>query len=116
MATISKRSNGKWFIRFVDERGSRKTVSPRTTSERQATVIRLKIENILAAKSTNQPVDPETQRWLVNIKDSLRQKLVKVGLLDPSEPSDDEEVVGLGGFLDGYFSKRNDVKSATKTH
>ena len=131
MASISTRGNGRWFVRFVDEQGNRKTIALDTTSERQATATKLKIENILSAKNTGQTFDPETAAWLANLEREkrgrrLRQKLVAAGLLEPKagdpppgqakHPDSKPEVMTLGKFLADYFDRRNDVKSSTRTN
>lgn len=125
MASISTRGNGRWFVRFIDLHGDRKTMSLDTKSERQATTIKLQIENILSAKGTGQAVDPSTAAWLANLERDkagrrLRLKLISAGLVeaDAGEPltAAAPEVLTLGKFLERYFQKRTDVKQSTHTN
>lgn len=127
MASISTRGNGRWFVRFIDLQGDRKTMSLDTRSERQATAIKLHLENILSAKGTGQTIDPATAAWLANLERDkagrrLRLKLISAGLVDPTagEPRPAEsaapDVLTLGKFLERYFAKRNDVKTSTQTN
>lgn len=107
MATLIKR-NGRFSVRFTNDREERKIIALQTKSERQATALLLKIEALLAQKGAP---DAETAAWLAGLKESFRRKLIDVGLLARPEPA-----ATLGTYLKGYFSKRNDVKGATRVN
>ncbi len=112
MASISKRSNGRWFLRCVIPDGRRPTIALGTRSERQAVSVKLRIENIVAALETGQPLDPETSVWINGLKPKFRKRLERAGLLTKTaEP----EQTNLGAFLDGYIALRADVKGSTAT-
>ena len=119
MAGIGKRTNGKWFVRFVDPEGKRRTMALGTKSERQATRFKLKIEELLTARRTSNPMDEEVAAWVDKLKAPMRDQLVKFGLLDADVDEQDAEKpneLELEVFLARYFEKRKDVKSSTLEH
>lgn len=111
MAGLLKRG-GKYSVRYVNERGERRTIALGTSSERVASGLLLKIEQLVAAKKTGAPLDGETAVWLSKAADSFRRRLEKVGLIE-SQGGDNAGPRRLGPFLEDYISRRNDVKSAT---
>ncbi len=118
MAGIGKRSNGKWFVRYVDQAGKRHTIGLDSKSERKAGKAKLAIEDLLVEKKTGQGIDPETKVWLDRLKDTLRQKLLAKGLIGSPRAACGKQpkVVTVGSMLTDYISKRNDVKPATKVN
>ena len=92
MASLGERSNGRFFVRFVDPDGMRRTIALGTSSERQATGIKLKIENLVAARFHNQPVDPETAKWISRVKDMMLDKLIDAGLIDAPDAPDGSDL------------------------
>jgi integrase len=116
MAGIAKRKNGSYFLRFIDGDGERRTLALGTRSERKAVGIKLRVEDILAARFTGQPIDPATLAWLANASPTMRCRLAKVGLIDaPAAPAADRPLT-LGEFLARYIENRRDVKESTRTN
>lgn len=115
MAGIGKRSNGCYFVRFVDEAGQRRTVAIGTKSEKLAQAARIKIEAIIATRRLAQPIDPETALWVSNLSSKMRERLENIGLLS-SAPENKPKIVTLGEMLDAYFDRRTDVKPGTTTN
>ncbi len=90
-----------------------------TKSERQATRFKLKIEELLTARRTSNPMDEEVAAWVDKLKAPMRDQLVKFGLLDADVDEQDAEKpneLELEVFLARYFEKRKDVKSSTLEH
>lgn len=116
MAGISKRFNGHWIVRFVDAEGKRRTVAVGSKSERQATFVMLKIENIVVAKKTGQPVDPETATWLSKLKGVLRRRLSSVGLIESvtSTGAGKPQQMTIGSLQVAFTSVQAEVKESTK--
>lgn len=108
MASITQRGE-TWIVQFLDNR-KRKTVTV-GTSETYAQEVKGKIETILTARRWNRELRPETIAWLEDLSGTMRERLEKAGLLEPSEPA---TVLTLGKFLDDYLAKRKDVKRATR--
>ncbi len=126
MASISKRGNG-WILRYIDQRGERKTITLNTESERQATQAKLKIENLLSAIQTNTTPDPETAAWLAKLQADkskfarrLLPKLAAAGLLGGPRADTAAQappaVLTIGQFLANYIRMRTDVKPATRVN
>lgn len=80
MASFSKQPNGTYRIEFFLN-GKRKSIRPRLTNERQVEKLTKRIESLITAKATNEPVDVETAKWVSGISDVIHKKLVKVGLV-----------------------------------
>lgn len=70
------------------------------------------VEHLIGVKERGGRPDTETARWLTKISRELRNKLLKVELIDPV--ADDLGPVTLGPFLAEYVSIRRDVKEATQ--
>jgi len=57
----------------------------------------------------------ETSRWVAALSDTLRKRLVAVGLIEAPEPEPgSEQKLTLGVFLDGYMESRADIKETTR--
>ena len=106
----TKRPNGRKRIDFSDENGKPWSVYLGKMPQRDAEVVRAKIESIVAAKTAHDPLSGETVRWVSKIGDDLAAKLTNVGLIGPRKAGSNAT---LGPFLDGYISKRDDVKGST---
>ena len=116
MASIAKRKSGMYNLRFVVGKDDRRTMALGTRSERQALKVKLRVEDILAARQLGGPVDPETAVWLGNISAKMRERLVAVGLIDAPQDQAGNATFTLGCFLDAYLAKRTDVKQSTLTN
>lgn len=78
-------------------------------SVKTAEAFRLKLEDLIAARLTETPLDPNTARWLADLPDTMHARLVRVGLADPRARA---SRVTLGGLLSEFFAGV-DVKPAT---
>lgn len=114
MASITKQPNGRRTIQFTGESGKRYSIRLGKIPRRNAEAIKLRVENILAAKLSRQSLDADTAQWIGEIDDSLHSKLAKVGLVKSREATAPIPMA-LGEFLDSYFSIRTDVKPLTQT-
>ena len=111
MASISREPNGSKTIQFVDG-DKRRSVRLGKFSEKAALSVRVKVESILAAQASGQPLDQETAAWLGRIDDKLHNRLVRAGLVQPRKKEDTPPVT-LGQFLDAYFSSLGPQKPNT---
>ncbi len=83
MASISDDPNGRRRILFVAPDGSRKTLRLGKIDRKSAEAINRHVECLLSSKIGGQPIPRETATWLTGIGESLRDKLVAVGLVEP---------------------------------
>lgn len=107
MATIGNDPNGRKRILFVASDGKRRTLRLGKSTQRQAEAVKVRVEQLAAAKITGHTPDADTLRWLSGIDAGLYAKLVAVGLAEA------RETIGLAEFIDGYIAKRTDVKPAS---
>jgi integrase len=108
MASLSRDDSGRVTIQFIHPTDKkRRTIRAGKMSERAGEGLKRKVEDLAAALSANQPLDQETQRWLVGIGDDLRDKLAAVGLADSIGTAK------LGAFLDAYIETRTDAAPNT---
>jgi hypothetical protein len=108
MASISRDPNGRRTIQFVASDGKRKSVRLGKVSQRIAEEIKVKVESLNAAVITGCPVDNETAQWVARLGEDLAGKLAAVGLIPR------RAAARLGEFLDGYITRRSDVKPNTR--
>ncbi len=113
MASIASEKNGHRRIQFVAPDGRRPTVRLGKVSRRFAEGVKYRVEQILSAQLTGQPVDADTSRWVASLDERLHGRLAAVGLCQSRDKRGAET---LGHFLDAYIDRRSDsVKSATLT-
>ena len=108
MASITNEPNGRKTIQFVIGDGRRKSVRLGKVSKRQAEMVRVRIEELLAAKKTGQPLTPEITAWLEETSDELYDRLA-AGKLVPAR-----QRLGLAAFIDDYTKSRTDTKPSTQ--
>lgn len=109
MASLIKRPKGHKWIQFIaPATDTRKTLRLGSMSVKDATTIRLKVESILAARTSGLPIDASTAEWVGKLEGELSRKLARLGLIQG------KDVRLLGEFLDAYFASRTDVKKGTK--
>ena len=104
MASITRESNGRRLIQFVDASGKRKTLRLGKMSQRQAESIKVKVENLISATISGHTVDDETARWLAKLDSVMIGKLNRIGLIESKESQ------SLAQFLDQYIQRRTDLK------
>lgn len=107
MASIIKQKNGRKAIQFRNRDGKRPTLTLGKATLAEARIINAKVEALVSQANFGTPLPAEVSLWLEGIGDTLRNKLVKVGLLAQTESAI------LGAFLDSYLNRRSDVKSST---
>jgi len=108
MASITRHKNGHRSIQFIAPGGKRKTIRIGKTPQKIAEGMRVKVEALLAAAVTGQPIDLDTARWLERLDQCLLKKLAATGLVA------DREAARLGAFTEKYIGGRTDIKERTR--
>jgi integrase len=107
MASISKQSNGHKIIQFKAADGKRRSIRLGKMSMRNTEVIKVKVEQLVAALITGHAVNDETARWLTNVGDEIYNKLVQVGLVQTREKT------RLLDFLNSFIDRQKHLKPRT---
>lgn len=71
MASIAKDPGGKKRILFTTPDGNRKTIRMGKMTLANARNVKHKIESLISAKTSGQPLDNETAAWVQKIPDNL---------------------------------------------
>lgn len=108
MASITTQPNGRRTVQFVGLDGCRRSIRLGKVGKAVAESVKLRIERLLAAKLTGEPVDPETSLWLQRIDDAFAERLSRVGLIEPRESA------ALGDMVDRYIERRTDLKPKSR--
>jgi len=108
MASIVNDPNGHRRIQFVSPDGKRKTIRLGKIDRKSAESICRHVEALLTAKISGQPVPRDTAVWLTTIGEKLRQRLVRVGLVD-----DTPLVPTVSQWCQDYLASRSDLAPAT---
>ena len=114
MASIAKDPNGRKRLTWIDHKGDRQTVHLGKMNLPDAREVKTKVENIQSAMISGRAYDNATAEWIAEIPDSLAEKFVTKGLIEPPEPRDTTLKSTLEPFLADYLQRRIDVKAATK--
>lgn len=101
MATLYKRGAG-WSVQFDDPNGNRRTVSLGELPATAARLVRSHVETLIAVRGAGGQIPEATETWLDGIGDTLREKLVRVGL------AESRRVATLGAFSDEFARRRTD--------
>ena len=110
MASISDDPNGRKRILLVAPDGSRKTIRLGKCDRKTAESICRHVEALLSSRIGEMPLERTTASWLASSGDTLKEKLVNVGLIDAPKR------VPLGDFLTGYLNDRSaELKPSTMT-
>lgn len=113
MASIAHDKNGHRRIQFVAPNGKRPTIRLGKVSKHTAEGVKVRVQQLLAAKLTGYALEPNTASWVAGLEPTMARKLARVGLItDPSG----KPAATLGEHLASYFAKRSDVKRSTLTH
>jgi len=107
MASIANDPNGRRRLQFTDANGRRHTVRLGKIPKRTAEAIKTRIEHLVTAQISKQPIDGETSKWVASLDDILTGKLAKVGLIRQRESAT------LAAFIDAYITNRCDVEPGT---
>ncbi|MEE9128544.1 MAG: phage integrase SAM-like domain-containing protein [Phycisphaerales bacterium] len=108
MASSSNDPNGRRRIQFVGADGKRRAIRLGKVSQRQALAFKVKIEDLIAAKTASHTPSDETSRWLAALDDATYNKLHRVGLV-PRRGS-----ATLAAFTRSYIDGRADIKPSTR--
>jgi integrase len=111
MASIVNDPNGRRRIQFVSPDGKRKTIRLGKIDRKSAESICRHVEALLAAKISGQPFPQGTAVWLVSIGEKLRQRLVRVGLVD-----DTPLVPTVSQWCQDYLDSRSDWSARTRSN
>ncbi len=111
MASIARSKNGTRRILFMAPDGTRPTIRLGKVSHRIAEGIKYRVEQLLAAKLTSQPIDADTANWVAELSDRLAERLARAGLIAGRMPWPE---LTLGTVLTTYIASRTDVKPASK--
>ncbi|HMN41880.1 MAG TPA: tyrosine-type recombinase/integrase [Phycisphaerales bacterium] len=108
MASVIRDPKGLKRVQWCVAGGERRTLRLGSVSVRQAEAVRVRIEQVLAARSTG-VMDCEATKWLESLDDDMHGKLSRLGLVPPRE----RNVATVGGLLAAYFENLN-VKPGTR--
>jgi len=111
MASVVNDPNGRRRIQFVSPDGKRKTIRLGKIDRKSAESICRHVEALLAAKISGQPVPRDTAVWLTVIGEKLRQRLVRVGLVD-----DTPLVPTVSQWCQDYLDSRSDWSAKTRSN
>jgi len=81
MASIRKRLNGTFEIRFVDHRNERLSLYLQNETKRGAENIAAKVEHIVARKLQGSDPDRDVSEWVGKLAEPFHNKLVRLGLV-----------------------------------
>lgn len=82
MASVIKRPNGHHWVQFKGLDGKRKTLRLGVISESQANEIRRRVDAVLAARITGEPLDRQTADWLSSLHGKLHDRVAATGLTE----------------------------------
>ncbi len=110
MASLANDPNGRRRILFAGSDGIRKTIRLGKISKRQAETVKLRVEDLVAAKLSGGSPSDETSRWLAAIDNALVNKMAAVDLVEPRE-----RIVSptLRDFIEGIRDSRANLKPNT---
>lgn len=108
MATMFRTSNGHWVIQMTCSDRKRRSLRLGKMSEKQANSIKVKVDELAAAKLADHAPNDETIRWLNRIEDALHDKLAAIRLTRPRSS------VTVVAFVRQYIDQRADIKPATR--
>jgi integrase len=117
MASLYTDANGTRTIQFRDHNGKRRTIRLGAMPKRDAEEIRKHVEKMVVSKVSRLSVENATATWLAVAGRDMLAKLAKVGLLELSQASADEEEppATLGPFLESFVAQVGQVKPGTIT-
>ncbi len=109
MASVCPESGGRKYIQLNELRG-RPKVRLGKVSKSAALSICVKIEALLVAKASGQPLDHETALWLGKIDQKLHSRLVLLGLVQARPQA---QVATLSEVVGRYIRSRSKMKPNT---
>ncbi len=108
MASVIKDPGGLKRIQWCIGGNQRRTLRLGNVTLRQADAVRVRIEQVLASRSTG-VLDTEAARWVEGLDDEMHKKLSHLGLVKPR----DRHVATLGQLLEHFFETLS-VKAGTR--
>ena len=110
MASIHREKRGgraRYRVQFRDKDGKRRSIRLGDLNRKASESVCSRIEHLVSASIAVTPLDVETTKWVVNLGDSLAEKLANAGLIPHRESAE------LGRFVDNYILMRTDVAENT---
>lgn len=92
MASIRKKPNGTFEIRFVDHTDKRASLYVRNITKRDAESIAAKVEHIVGRKLQGSDPDREVSEWIGKLAEPFHTKLVRLGLVTARQVAEPELV------------------------
>lgn len=104
MASVIRDPEGRKRIQFVGPGGKPKTIRLGKVELRHAQAVRVRIESLVSAKFTGQPMDKQTAEWVGGLDPVLYDRIAAVGLLKPQRGR------VLEDWLDAFMDSRSSLK------
>lgn len=111
MASIANDSGGRRRILFTAPDGKRMTLRLGKVPQRFAVGVKLRVEELLAAKLMSQPISTDTARWVAELDPTLADKLARVGLIARADSTANPM---LSAFVTDWLSSRAEYKPASR--
>lgn len=111
MASITSDAKGNRTIQFVAGDRRRRSIRLGKIDMKSARDVKRRIEELNAAKISNQPIGRDLAEWLNDIEPSFYQRLAAAGLVSAREEA--AKLVPLGEFLSDFLAKREGAKEST---
>jgi integrase len=112
MASASKNKKGHRRVEFfVPGCPKRKTLRLGKVTQQVAEDIKRQIERILDSRKAGLALDEATEAWIVRLPERLRQKLLKLQVI---EDTGRRQRSTLAGFIDDYLAARTDLTLGTQ--
>jgi integrase len=109
MASKAREGDG-WRVQWFDASGKRQSIRTGKMSESNADGIRRRIEGLLAAKASGEPMPKSLCEWVAELSDRKHGALAAKGLLEPREA---RRAWTVGELLERFFDALN-VKPGTR--
>ena len=109
MASLSRDANGTKRVTFAGKDGERLVVRLGSVSVKAAESFRLRVEALIAAKTTGTPMDAELSAWVRDLPEVTHSRLVRVGIVEQRSGG---VFVTMSELLERFVAAA-DVKPAT---
>ena len=114
MASVGYEKSGgikRYYVQLSpSENPKRPKIRLGNITKREAQSVRVHVEALVQARITGESMPIPTADWLANTIDSIRDRLILLGLIEPEKRSREK----VKDWIDNYISDRNDVKEQTK--
>jgi len=109
MASVIDCSNGTRKVQFVAPDGSRKTIYLGKVDRRTAERVAGHVEALRVSLISGLPIPSDTAAWVASLRETMREKLARVGLIEAPV----QAKVKLGEFLRDYLARQVHLKPAS---